>query len=61
MAFRLGWSSLRDEWFGFGGDLANSPFEAEGFFIRVDFMVIKREDFFFVFYKKKKDTYMRMN
>jgi hypothetical protein len=54
MAFRLGWSSLPDERFDFGGGLANLPFEAEGFLIRVDFMVIKKKEFFLFLQKEKR-------
>ena len=53
MAINPGWSSPRDERFGFGGGSVNSPFEADRYWIGVDFMVIKRKKIFFCFYKKK--------
>ena len=54
MAFRLGWSSLPDESFGFEGGLGNSPFEAEGYEVEVGFMVKKVKRKYFCFYKKDK-------
>ena len=53
MAIKQWWSSPPDERFGGGSGLANSPFEAKGFFIRVVFMVIKIKEMF-CFYKKKR-------
>ena len=46
MAIKPGWSSLPNERFGFGGGLANLPFEAKGFFIRVVFMLKKVKEIF---------------
>jgi hypothetical protein len=53
MALKLGWSSLPDEWFGFGGSSANSPFEEDRYWIGVDFVMIKKKRKYFCFYKKK--------
>jgi len=53
-AIKLGWSPLPDEWFGFGGGSANSPFEVDRYLIGVDFMV---KIFFVFFYKKKRYKY----
>ena len=61
MAIKLGWSPLLDEWFGFGGGLANSPFEADRYWIGMDFMVIKKKKKIFFVFVKIKDTYTRTN
>ena len=55
MAFKLGWSSQPDEWFGFetGDGLRNSPFEAERYGFEVGFMVKKDKRRYFCFYKNK--------
>jgi hypothetical protein len=60
MALKLGWSPLPDEWFGFGGGSANSPFEEDRYWIGVDFVMIKRKENNFVFIERK-DTNTRMN
>jgi hypothetical protein len=49
-----GWSPLPDEEFGFGGGSANSPFEADRYWIGVVFMV---KIFFMFFIKIKRYIY----
>jgi hypothetical protein len=55
MAIKLGWSSLLDDMFGFGGGSMNSPFEADWYWIGVDVMV----KVFCDFYIKRKDKRCR--
>ena len=57
MAIKQWWSSPPDERFGGGSGLANSPFEAKGFFIRVVFMFEKGKRNIFVFIKGKRYRY----
>jgi len=60
MAIKPGRSSQPDKKVGFGGSGGswNSLFEADRYWIGVDFMV---KIFFCVFYIKRKDTNTRMN
>ena len=62
MAIKPGRSSQPDKKVGFGGSGGswNSLFEADRYWIGVDFMVIKKKRIFFVIVKRK-DTNTRMN